>query len=233
MNKNPSMNCPSEPVVRNHLWHARRGGIPKGCLIALAVVLVLLIGGGIVIAMKAKSWMASGIEAGVSALIEDSDLPRTEKDAIRVRITHLMGEWRDGRITLEQVGHVMEEIEGHPMLAASGALVADEKYLTVATLPEEEKAAARRSLQRFQRGVMEGNIPPEAGENVMMGAFVTNAQGEREIKATLTDEELRALVAKAKGHADAANVPDEAYRIDYGAEIDKAIATGLAKPVVK
>ena len=56
-----------------------------------------------------------------------------------------------------------------------------------------------------------------------------NAQGQREFKQKLTDDEVRAFVDAAKQAADDAGVAEEVPEINFADEFDKAIDEALGE----
>jgi hypothetical protein len=216
--------------VRLRLASFRRGGIPRGCLIALAVTLAIFIAVIVWVAMSWRGWAAGAMKAVAVNAVDTSTLSPEQKQAINTRIEQVVADWKDKKITTDQLGDILKAVAESPVMPLAMVGLADQQYVVPSTLPEEEKQAGRRSLQRFARGMFEKTIPKSAAEQQLDLISTKDAAGNRKMKQTLTPEELRTFLASAKAHADAAKVPDEPYTIDYAKEINKAIDSVLARP---
>lgn len=202
----------------------------RGCLIAILVSLALVIAVGVWIALSVKGWVAAGMRSVATAIVSESQLPLEQKNAITARIDQVAADWKAGKVTTEQLGHILEEITQGPVMALGMVGLADEMYITPAAIPDAEKDAGRRSLQRFARGVVEGKIPAAAAEELLNIVSYMPSPNNRQMKKTLTAAELQQLLTSAKAHADKADVPDEPYTVNYADEIDRAVQRGMEKP---
>jgi hypothetical protein len=218
----------------------RRGSFKTGCLIAVGIVLALLVGGGIFVATQWKNWAAAGINAMAEAMTQPSDLPQEQKDRIQASIKGVAEDFKSGKISTEQLGKVMEEIAASPLLPVGIVAAAEEKYLKPSGLPQEEKDAGKRTMQRFTRGLFEKKIPEAEAQKVLepisQGQFtfsVTGQPGEPKqefrLKDKVNDAELRDFLARAKAKADEKQIADEEFRVNIAEELEKAINTALGK----
>ena len=82
-------------------------------------------------------------------------------------------------------------------------------------------------MQRFARGAFEEKISKHELKELMKLISTTSADGQQQIKQQLTDAELNAFLEKAKGTADAAEVPDEPFEVNIADELEKAIDQAL------
>lgn len=209
---------------------SRRGGVLKGCLIAVGILVLLGAAAGIYVALHWKSWAADAARAGVRSAVEGSQLSEDQKQRVISRIDAFAGDFESGKVTVQQVTTVFEEIMAGPLLPIAMVYAAKEKYIKPSALTADEKSAGERSLERVARGVYEKKIPNSALEELTAPISTTDAQGKKTLKETLTKDELKAFLAAAKKKADDAGMPDEAFTVDIAAEIEKAIdkATGAA-----
>lgn len=210
------------------------GNVPKksggrGCLIAIAVSLLIVIGVGVWIALSIKGWAAWGMKTAAVSMVNESQLPAEQKAAITTRVEQVTADWKAGKITNDQLGHIMEEITEGPILPLGLVGLADQMYVEPSALTPEEKAAGRRSLQRFARGVIEETIKKDAVQELLDIVSFKNPGGGTQMKQTLTPAELQSLLTAAKTHADKANVPDEPYTINYAGELDRAVQRAMEK----
>lgn len=209
---------------------SRRGGVLKGCLIVAGILFLLAAAGGVYVALHWKSWAADAARAGVRTAVEGSQLTEDQKQRVISRIDTFAGDFESGKVTVEQVTTVFEQILAGPLLPIAMVYAAKEKYIKPSALTAEEKDAGARSLERVARGVYEKKIPNSALEELTAPISTTDAQGKKTLKETLTTDELKAFLAAAKKKADDAGMPDEAFTVDIAGEIEKAIdkATGAA-----
>lgn len=227
----------SDIVRRSSLPH-RRGGVAAGCLIALAIIFVLAIAGGIYVWMNWKGWAASITQAAVREVLRESSLPEDQKQAITAEIDGLATDFKNGKVSFEELSRVGQEIAASPLLPLAGVQLAKEKYIDRSDMTAEEKAAAQRSLQRFARAVYEKKLTP-ADEQIMdaVKPVVRLKPGNQwEFKENPTREELDQFVANCKRKADEAAIPDEPFEINFAAEVKKVIAAargGSPRPAPK
>jgi hypothetical protein len=210
------------------LHASRRGSFKTGCLIALAVVLLLALGLGIFVAFSWKGWVATGMQSVVDTALTQSDLSDADKSKIKQSVSGVTDDFKNGKISTEQLAKVFEKIAQSPLLPLAGVYAVELKHVKTSKLPDEEKKDAHRSLTRFARGVVEKKISDSAVQELVDSISAVNGT-QRTMKETLTTEELRAFIAKAKDHADKATVPDEDYTVDIPGELDKAIKAALGK----
>jgi len=218
----------------------RRGSFKTGCLIAVGIVLALLVGGGIFVATQWKNWAAAGINAMAEAMTQQSDLPQEQKDRIRASIKGVAEDFKAGKISTEQLGKVMEEIGASPLLPVGIVAAAEQKYLKPSGLPQEEKDAGKRTMQRFTRGLFEKKIPEADAQKVLepisQGKFTISlsdptreASQEFRLKDKVNDAELRDFLARAKAKADEKQIADEEFQVNIAEELEKAINKALGK----
>ena len=219
---------------RGGVWHRgrgefRRAGVLQGCLIALAVVAVLLIVAGIWVWFSWRGWAASGVKSMTQQAITQSQLPQDQKDRIIAKVNTVADDFKAGKITMKQMGEVFESLAASPLIPFAMVWGAEEQYIKPSALDEEGKAAAHRNMERFARGVFEKKIKEPAIEEVLDIISITNVSGQRQFKQTLTPEELNQFLEKVKAKADEAQIPDEPFVVDIAGELEKAIDEGLAK----
>ncbi len=202
-------------------------GCSKGCLIAVIVVVVLVVGGALYVYLNFKSLATKAVAAVLKSAVEQWDLPAAEKQQIIVRIDRLRDDYIDGRITDDQMRRIVEKITESPAVPAGMVFFLQQKYVTDSPMSDEEKVAARLTLQRVARGVYEKSISNSELDAVMQPAMTTNSKGDSELKEKLTPEELSEFLKLAEAAADKAQVPREPFSIDIVGEIDKAIDGGM------
>ncbi len=194
-----------------------------GCGCAAACLLVIAAGIGIWVAMNWKDWAADFGKQVAADAVSKSLLPAEDKARVLKRINQLADDFKVGKVSTQQLGKVMEQIAQSPLLPLGLVMAADEKYVKPSGLSNEEKDAARRTLQRLARGAFEKTIPENDTQEVMKLVTDHESNGNERLKERLTDDELKAFLEKAKEKADAASVPDEPFDVNIADEIEKAI----------
>jgi hypothetical protein len=221
---------------------APRGGVLAGCLIALALFVVLLVAGGVYAAMNWRSWVSAGLEQGMTAVIDEADLTQVDADAMKAEVAALMLDFENKQVSLEDLAKVVEEIAESPVLPAASIMVVDTQYIQSSELADEEKADGSTQLSRFMRGLFTGDISKTKIDDVTEPIHYTGGPGGNafrintnnlsiELKAPedVTIEELQAFLANCKTTADDAGVPPERYDVDMAAEFAAAIDRALGR----
>jgi hypothetical protein len=205
-----------------------------GCLITLGVVFVLLAVFIVWCAMNWRGWVASWTVQGTQAVLAESNLPPEQKQAITAEIEALATDFKEKRVSLEELGRVVEQVSESPLLPLAGVQVAKEQYIDGSPMTSEEKAAAERSLQRFARGIYEKKIKPAEDQitDVIKPVVRLKPGNQWEFKKDPTRQEIDQFIANCKAKADEAAIADEPFQIDFAQEIRAIIARarGLEPP---
>lgn len=219
----------------------RRGGILGGCLIALAIIGVVLIAGGIFVAMNWRGWASSGVNKIVQKGLEESSIPDAEQQEVLAVVGSFTDEFEAGDISVEQFAKVVDELTKSPVMPAMIVMGIDQSYLADSELSDEEKADGAKQLSRFVRGLSEEKIPQTRIDDVTEPIHANPGDADRfaihsnnlniELKSPskVTADELRAFLANAKAEADAADMPDETIEIDWSDEVQGAIDRALGR----
>jgi hypothetical protein len=176
----------------------------------------------------------------IVATINGSEIPAGEKVEVVAQIDRVVDAYKQGRIKSEDLEPMMKKIEKSPAFLLIEAWGLEKTYLDPAGLPDEEKAAGRRTIERAFRGLCEQKITPQQFSGVVpQQQFQSQAEvkidnGKTVVKQSrgpgnqLTDEEVRQLLADLKKLADDASIPDEPFAIDIGDEVKKLVDEVLA-----
>jgi hypothetical protein len=209
-------------------------------------VLVIALALGITAALKWRSFAAMGINSIATQAVTTSALPQDQKDRILAKITGVTGDFKSGKISLEQAGKVLESVFEGPLMPLTMMMAVEEKYFKKSGLTEQDKADAKMAINRFARAVADGKLKindlmtsmdvlsTKSSSNtttVTPGGTTTTTshRNDFQLKPTATDEELRTFIADVKAKADKAEVPAEVPPMNIAEEIEKAIDAGLAK----
>ncbi len=164
------------------------------------------------------------------SVVEQSDLPPDQKRRIVVQIDRLVGEYKAGRVNFQQLQQVAEEFSESPLFGLLMVLAASEKYIEPSGLSADEKNDARIAMQRVARGVYEKLITPDKIEPLLDFVSRKDSQGNRQFETTVSDENLKNMIAECRRLADDAKVPEGAFEIDAAAEVEKAVDRAISKP---
>lgn len=138
-------------------WRDQQG-IASGCLIAIALVIIVIVGGGIYVSKNYRIWAAKAVTMAMSTVISKSDLPYEEKNEIKDILDVVRDEYLAGDIQLEELGTVLEAMASCPALSIGMVVQFEASYVTDSGLSETEIADARLHLNRFAQGLINDSI---------------------------------------------------------------------------
>lgn len=227
----------------------RRGGVLQGCLVALGVLVLLVVIGVVIVAMNWRGWTANLMEQGITAIIDQAELSDADADAMKQEVASLMQDFKDKKVSVEDLGHVAEELAQSPVMTAATVMFVDKSYVQSSALTDEEKSEGTTQVSRFMRGLFDGDIPKTKIDDVTaplqfqpggnttkppVQIHANNINLELKNPADVTTEELKIFLANCKQSADDAKVPPERYEVDmpgeFSAAIDRALGRAPALP---
>lgn len=210
----------------------RRGDCLTGCLVVLGVLAILGVIAGIWLANNWRDLAAEVLTPPLIEAIERSDMTEEDKARVIAQVEALSQEFRDKKISLEEMGRVIEEIAESPVLPVAAVMFVEEQYIRRSGLSEEEKADARLQIGRLARGVFEEKIDEERIRYVVEPISEPGSTGDDfEIRPPdrVSDDDLRRMIERAREEADAAEIPDEAFLVDIPGELERAIEKALGR----
>jgi hypothetical protein len=200
-----------------------------GCLI-VAVIFVVLAGiAAYWISQNWRGWTARVLSEGINQSIDQSDLPPQEKDEIKVQVRRVADAFRNKQISNEQMGQLLQELMESPILSIFIVQAAEAKYLDPSGLNEGEKAEARITIQRFTRGAIEDKIDQPSVDAALDHIADPQENGGWQLRDQVSDDELRAFLAVAKGEADKAEILEEPVDFDPSDEIKRIIDKAMGE----
>ena len=212
---------------------ASGNGCLWGCLIAgligLLVLVVGCIGGVYYVTYQAKQLMVTGVRFVVVQGIEQSELTAEDKKQVIAEVDRLVDAYKQGKINEKDAENILTELQESPLIPLFVCFGIEKQYLDKSGLTDEEKADARKQLQRLVRGGMDKKIDESDIQALLAPLQQNGPNGQQQMKPTLTDEEIKTFIAGAKELADEAEIPDEAFAIDIGDEVKRIVDRGLAK----
>lgn len=221
------------------LRQTRRGNWLIGCGVALAVVLLLLIGAGVFIAVKWRDFAADGMSGGMTKLIAEMPIDDAEKAETQLVVDDFIERFRTGAISLEQLGRVIEQVAESPVLPAGVAMGVGNAYFKDSGLSEQEKADGRLQLTRLAYGLADETVDtnelrvilaPLRADPSDTEVIQFDIQGQNirmKVPENTTDDELREFIAAVKASADSNGLPEAPPPFDLSGELDAAIKRAL------
>lgn len=225
----------------------RRGMTAKGCMVSAAIFfMLLLVAGGLAtyfVVKNFRGWVAAGSEAIITEVINDANIPESEKDEVKAIVSDLRTDFENEVISTEDFGLIIQGFTTSPLIPAVIASESYRSYYEVnPDLTDEDKAAAKLELGRMARGIFEESItngevitvldPITVPEGTAGGTVKMNLGG---VEITLKKpeqcsiEELNLVTANARAASDAQKIPDEAFEVDLSDELEKIINQALGR----
>lgn len=198
-----------------------------GCLGMTLVLVLLSCIGGWWLYQNAGKMIASTVRNAIVPAIEQSELTAEDKREVIAQVDRVIDAYKQGKITIEDMGRVMEELGKSPLLPLAIIYGVEEKYIKPSGLTPEEKTEARLTLQRVARGAFEQKISEQEFEPVLDAVSYQGPNNQRQLKDRLSDAELKDFLSKAKKLADDKEIPEEDYKVEIGSEIKKAVDAAL------
>lgn len=182
---------------------------------------------------KARGLGADFARAGLVKVVNDTALPEEQKTGVIGHIDRVTKSFKDGDMSLEEVGKLFEELGESPLLPAGMLYHVHAGYVMKSELGPLERGAAVRMAQRYARGAIEGSIPNSKTNAIIKMVQVrkrTTRGGSRtEFKESLTEQEFAAFHQAIVDEVTARGIPDEPYEIDVSGEIGKIVDRALKK----
>jgi hypothetical protein len=181
-----------------------------GCGVALVLSLGCCLGGGYFAIQK-------GIDFTHARLVETvraSELPDDQVESVVSDLGRLRDAAKDGNLDFEKVGTVDQEVERALML---GFIVWYETSVVESTdLSVDEKADARRQLQRLARGLDEETLTQGDIQRLDIRVQAGTEEG-------WDVESVRREVARVKELVDENGIVDEPYQADVAAKFTEIV----------
>ncbi len=216
---------PPKPGSNNGcLWGCLIGG-----LVGLVLLVAVCVGGAYYISANFKSLAASAARSMAVSVVQGSELSDEDKTQVVGEIDRVVDAYKRGEIDEKDLQNILEEVGTSPLIPLAVVYGVEKQYLDKSGLTGEEKADARKQLQRLVRGGMEKKIDQAKIEALLAPLQQTGPNGEKQMKQQLTDAELKTFVEGAKKLADEALIPDEEFKVDIGDEVKRIVDRGLSK----
>lgn len=203
------------------------GKVAIGCGIAVLIVIILLAMGGWYVANNWRSWTAKGLSSAVTKAVDQSTLPADQKKAITDRVDHVMQEFADGNITVEQISKAAQALEVEKLIMAGMAQYVGSTIKISTKLSDEERAHGEQALNRIAHGVLDGQINQSQIEPVFKHIMEDDGSGNWSFKQSPSADDINAVIKDATELADQAGVAQDVGQIDYAKRVEQAFDQAL------
>jgi len=185
------------------------GSCLMGCLVACLIMTVLCGIGGFFAYKKGPAIAVSWTREVVKVMMQESDLPLEEQDAVMTQFDRVGDAFVAGDLSWEDMGALMEDFAKSPVMTFVVLFGIEHKYLENSGLSEEEREDAKQTMARVMRAVMEDQLSSDEIEDLSNAVMINPGTDKARLKEVLTDEELREFFAKAKALMDEKEIPFE------------------------
>ena len=210
-------------------------GWVKIVIICLFVFAILVIAGGYVgyrkLKEKAPQIIARMIEISADGVFVQIQLPEAERGSAMSAIRSLTQDIREGKVNLQQGKRIAKALNDKALIGAIIIRSFESQYVHLSSLKDSEKTDAHQTLTRFVHGVIDGKIPRESLDAVlnMISEEQGNSNGNRRLKNSISEEELKDVLLNMKDAADHAQIENRTYEIDIAEIIREAIKKGMTE----
>lgn len=214
-------------------WKDPRG-FASGCLIAIVVVGIIIVGGGIYVSKNYRVWAAKAITLVMTTAINESDLPYDEKNEIAALLDQVKEDYIAGDIELEELGYIAEAMVSCPALAIGMVEQFEASYVIDSALSDKEKADARMHLNRFAQGLINDSINWADLDDVTDPILEYMGGEERTLKppSQCSLDEIRQVLANVKAAADHQNIAMFFIEIDISDEVERTIENVIGREIL-
>ncbi len=133
--------------------------------------------GGYFAVKNAKNWAVDLARNFAVEAIKESDLTEEDQQQVIEQVDRVVAAYKAGEIDEEKLKKILTEVQTSPLLPLAVVYGMEKQYLDKSGLTDEEKADARKQLQRMIRGVMEKKIAESQVDALMVPLQETGPDG--------------------------------------------------------
>lgn len=206
---------------------SKSSGCLAACLGGFAAVgvLVVLLGVGVYFAWGyITNFAINQVTQVAEQRIENSDFTDEQKTKIKKQFEAVKTRFQNGDLSMEEVEAVVQHTE--PLLMAMSVQAVKQTYITPSDWPDQVKNDAQRTLDRFTRGLQEGEIDRDTFSTVMEPVTDSDGNDERidmKHKRDPSGDALKELVKRAKKQVEQHDIPDEPYDFDVVSAFEQVL----------
>ena len=206
------------------------GGCAQAAIAFAGFTIILLCIGlaGVYWAVRnARDIAANMVTPAIQETVSQMEIPTSQKKQISAKISDLAQDFKTQKLDIEDLKQILKGVVESPIAGAAATIWFTDEYINKSSLTTEQKAEATDTTQRFAKGLLENKINNEEADEIMDMISERTPNGQTQIKEALTDEQLRAALAKMKIAADASGVPADVPDINFATEFDKVVSKVL------
>ncbi len=199
------------------------------CLIGCGVIVVvglLACGGAAWYGISQAPIIAADL---IITAIEESELPDEEKREVKKQIDRVKDAYKRGDIGYAEFGKMAQSFAESPLMSLIYVYAAEKQYLEPSGLSDEEKADAKLVLSRLIRGVTEEKVDMDGVDEALEPITLQKTNNQRQLKPTLSDEEVREFIANCKQIADDAGVSEEHVDVNVSDTVKQLVDETLGE----
>jgi hypothetical protein len=198
--------------------------IVLGCLGVLVVAILLMVLLAVWVARNARDWAANLGEQALTGAVGEMELTDEDRAEVQSQIARVADEFRRGDVTVEELGELAEKLATGPVATMGVIRFAMEHYIEPSGLSDEEKEQAKRTLRRFGRGFVEGQLDGADFQEISSPIMVHEGNRHRlKDRDQISDDDLREFLKGCGEKADGAEMPDEPWEFDLGDEVRRVV----------
>lgn len=187
-------------------------GLLIGCLVAFGLAFLMCAGVGFYLYSQASTLIIQAARTATESMLRESDLPAEEQSAILEQFDRVATAYKEGDLTLEETVELLQDLAESPLMSVIVFQAMEFKYLNSSGLSPEEIEDAKRTLARLVRAAQEEKLDKSEIEQLSSHILLNpdpSQPNNKQLKNSMTDEELRAFFAEAKQLMDEKEIPDE------------------------
>ncbi len=180
-----------------------------GCL---ALVLLCIIA-GVTVFLQWRNIAGYMATESIDVVLTSLEYPAEEKEGLLESMTLLTEHFNESEASLDDMQHVVMELQKDPVCAAIIANGGQYAYVAPSGLSDLDKKAAETVVNRYCQGLLDGVIDPSHASELQEIVIVTNIDENNrrsyEPKKHLTDEDVRACIRIMEEEANRVNIGNE------------------------
>jgi hypothetical protein len=211
----------------------RRHGIPILKIIGTILLIMVLICGGLVtyVAYNFRNWTAALARGPMVSMIDQANLPAEQKALLKENIMRVADRYQEGRLSHSQLSAILKNLAKGPFFHLLWIEATRYEYTALHTTMDAERQQTMLLFDRFERGIVEKQIPLSKADEVFNLAPKDKKLGEQRAKHDPTEQkprptteaDLKPMLDAMRAAVDKVGVLARPFQPDFAAEVDKAV----------
>lgn len=197
-----------------------------GCVMAVLLAGMLLVGGGVFMAMNWRSILIMPLRHAMVQSVEQMQLPAEQKQGVIQEMERVFSSFRAGEITPDRMRRIASEVQDHPVFAIGVVHLFKTTVVQNSGLSEEEKSQARKHLVQLSRGLYEERIAWRDLSSLIEP--LADAE-QKDPTAGDRDAQIRQVMERVQQQVQVAGIPEEQFQVDMVAETRRLVDRLLAE----